>query len=84
VFYLICIQQLKLSWESIKQDVMKEQTIYSEECKRFGRPCYVGFAFLLVTNRTHSHSQHLGGRWIKNRPCRMQEDFDFFFLTLKY
>ncbi|WJX25754.1 hypothetical protein P8452_14763 [Trifolium repens] len=30
------IQQLKLSWESIKQDVMKEQTIYSEECKRFG------------------------------------------------
>ncbi|XP_045790421.1 kinesin-like protein KIN-14P isoform X4 [Trifolium pratense] len=30
------IQQLKLSWESIKQDVMKEQTMYSEECKRFG------------------------------------------------
>ncbi|KAG5037191.1 hypothetical protein JHK86_018031 [Glycine max] len=28
--------KLKLSWESIKQDAMKEQKIYSEECNRLG------------------------------------------------
>lgn len=32
---------MKLAWESIKQDAMKEQMIYSEECKRLGRPCYI-------------------------------------------
>ncbi|TKY44711.1 Kinesin-4 protein [Spatholobus suberectus] len=30
------IQNLKLSWESIKQDAMKEQMIYSEEFNRLG------------------------------------------------
>ncbi|XP_057447047.1 kinesin-like protein KIN-14P [Lotus japonicus] len=30
------IQKLKLSWESIKQDVMKQQRIYAEECNRLG------------------------------------------------
>lgn len=32
------IQKLKLSWESIKQDAMKEQKIYSEECNLLGKP----------------------------------------------
>ncbi|XP_047159134.1 kinesin-like protein KIN-14P [Vigna umbellata] len=30
------IKTLKLSWESIKQDALKEQIIYSEECKKLG------------------------------------------------
>ncbi|KAJ1384300.1 Spindle pole body-associated protein Vik1/Cik1, microtubule binding domain [Sesbania bispinosa] len=30
------IQKLKLSWESIKQDVMKGQMVYAEECNRLG------------------------------------------------
>ncbi|KAK7314553.1 hypothetical protein VNO77_33079 [Canavalia gladiata] len=30
------LQQLKLSWESTKQEAMKEQMIYAEECNRLG------------------------------------------------
>ncbi|XP_058757794.1 kinesin-like protein KIN-14C isoform X1 [Vicia villosa] len=30
------LQKLKLSWESIRQDVMKEQAVYAEECNQFG------------------------------------------------
>ncbi|OIW08892.1 hypothetical protein TanjilG_05867 [Lupinus angustifolius] len=30
------IQELRLSWQSIKQDVKKEQMIYAEECNRLG------------------------------------------------
>ncbi|XP_028181536.1 kinesin-like protein KIN-14P [Glycine soja] len=35
-FQFSSIQKLKLSWESIKQDAMKEQKIYSEECNLLG------------------------------------------------
>ncbi|XP_020211521.1 kinesin-like protein KIN-14P isoform X2 [Cajanus cajan] len=35
-FQFSYLQNLKLSWESIKQDVMKKQNIYSEECNRLG------------------------------------------------
>ncbi|KAK7364078.1 hypothetical protein VNO80_12449 [Phaseolus coccineus] len=35
-FQFSFIQKLKLSWESIKQDALKEQMIYSEECKKLG------------------------------------------------
>ncbi|XP_027357387.1 kinesin-like protein KIN-14C [Abrus precatorius] len=31
-----CIQKLKLSWESIKQEAMKEQMVYVEQCNRLG------------------------------------------------
>ncbi|MED6148047.1 hypothetical protein PIB30_049508 [Stylosanthes scabra] len=30
------LQKMKLSWESIKQDVMQEQNVYAEECNRVG------------------------------------------------
>nr|XP_027193188.1 kinesin-like protein KIN-14P isoform X1 [Cicer arietinum] len=36
IFQFNSIQKLKLSWESIKQDVVKEKMIYSEECNRLG------------------------------------------------
>ncbi|KAJ1405704.1 Spindle pole body-associated protein Vik1/Cik1, microtubule binding domain [Sesbania bispinosa] len=35
-FQFSSIQKLKLSWESIKQDVMKGQMVYAEECNRLG------------------------------------------------
>ncbi|CAI8594869.1 unnamed protein product [Vicia faba] len=35
-FQFSSIQKLKLSWESIKQDVVKERMIYKEECNRLG------------------------------------------------
>ncbi|XP_039683053.1 kinesin-like protein KIN-14P [Medicago truncatula] len=35
-FQFNSIKQLKLSWETIKKDIMKEQMIYSEECNRLG------------------------------------------------
>ncbi|WVZ14700.1 hypothetical protein V8G54_012266 [Vigna mungo] len=35
-FQFSSIKTLKLSWESIKQDALKEQIIYSEECKKLG------------------------------------------------
>ncbi|ESW24752.1 hypothetical protein PHAVU_004G157000 [Phaseolus vulgaris] len=35
-FQFSFIQKLKLSWESIKQDALKDQMIYSEECKKLG------------------------------------------------
>ncbi|XP_027924549.1 kinesin-like protein KIN-14P [Vigna unguiculata] len=35
-FQFSSIKTLKLSWESIKQDALKEQKIYSEECKKLG------------------------------------------------
>ncbi|XP_061370961.1 kinesin-like protein KIN-14K [Gastrolobium bilobum] len=35
-FQLSYLQKLKMSWESIKQDVMKEKTVYAEECNRLG------------------------------------------------
>ncbi|CAJ1951903.1 unnamed protein product [Sphenostylis stenocarpa] len=35
-FQFSSIQKLKLSWESIKQDALKEQMIFSEECNRLG------------------------------------------------
>ncbi|CAL5215174.1 unnamed protein product [Lathyrus oleraceus] len=35
-FQFSSLQKLKLSWESIRQDVVKEQTVYAEECNRLG------------------------------------------------
>ncbi|KAK7380042.1 hypothetical protein VNO78_32391 [Psophocarpus tetragonolobus] len=35
-FQFTSLQTLKLSWKSIKDDVMKEQIIYSEECNQLG------------------------------------------------
>ncbi|KAI5441751.1 hypothetical protein KIW84_010989 [Lathyrus oleraceus] len=35
-FQFSSIQKLNLAWESIKQDVVKERMIYSEECNRLG------------------------------------------------
>ncbi|CAI8619843.1 unnamed protein product [Vicia faba] len=35
-FQFSSLQKLKLSWESIRQDVMNEQTVYAEECNRLG------------------------------------------------
>ncbi|KAK7291434.1 hypothetical protein RIF29_06571 [Crotalaria pallida] len=35
-FQLGSIQELRLSWQSIKQDVMKEQMIYAQECNQLG------------------------------------------------
>ncbi|XP_058727288.1 kinesin-like protein KIN-14P [Vicia villosa] len=35
-FQFSSIQKLKLSWDSIKQDVVKERMIYKEECNRLG------------------------------------------------
>nr|XP_027193131.1 kinesin-like protein KIN-14K isoform X2 [Cicer arietinum] len=35
-FQFISLQKLRLSWESIKQDVKKGETVYAEECNRFG------------------------------------------------
>ncbi|XP_057415829.1 kinesin-like protein KIN-14C isoform X3 [Lotus japonicus] len=35
-FQICSLQKLKLSWESIKQDVMKEQKACAEECGRLG------------------------------------------------
>ncbi|KAL2321198.1 hypothetical protein Fmac_030167 [Flemingia macrophylla] len=35
-FQFTYLQNLKLSWESIKQDAIREQKIYSEECNRLG------------------------------------------------
>lgn len=41
------IQKLKLSLDSIKQDYMKEQRMYEEECNRLGMPCYFVLSLLL-------------------------------------
>lgn len=41
------IQKLKLSWDSIKQDYMKEQRMYAEECNRLGMLCYFMLSLLL-------------------------------------
>ncbi|KAK7398919.1 hypothetical protein VNO78_10093 [Psophocarpus tetragonolobus] len=35
-FQFSSLQKLKLSWESIKQYVMKEQTVYAEDCDQLG------------------------------------------------
>ncbi|KAH1135961.1 hypothetical protein GYH30_013582 [Glycine max] len=35
-FQLSSLQKLELSWECIKQNVMKEQTVYAEDCDRLG------------------------------------------------
>lgn len=35
------IQKIKLSWQSIVQDIMKEQKIYLEECNLLGKSCYL-------------------------------------------
>ncbi|KAI4347182.1 hypothetical protein L6164_008017 [Bauhinia variegata] len=35
-FQFRSLQQLKVLWGSIKQDIMKEQSIYSEECNKLG------------------------------------------------
>ncbi|KAG5135684.1 hypothetical protein JHK82_020415 [Glycine max] len=35
-FQFSSLQKLKLSWESIKHNVMKEQTVYAEDCDRLG------------------------------------------------
>ncbi|CAK8579573.1 unnamed protein product [Lathyrus sativus] len=35
-FQCSSLQKLKLSWESIRQDVMKEKMVYAEECNRLG------------------------------------------------
>ncbi|KAK7320028.1 hypothetical protein RJT34_04757 [Clitoria ternatea] len=36
LFQFSSLQTLKLSWESIKQDVVKQQMVYADECSRFG------------------------------------------------
>ncbi|XP_028753574.1 kinesin-like protein KIN-14P [Neltuma alba] len=35
-FQFSIVQQLKLSWKSVKQDVMQEKRVYSDECNRLG------------------------------------------------
>jgi len=54
------MQQLKLSWETIKKDIMKEQMIYSEECNRLGKPCYIFSCSITFQILVYIISNHFG------------------------